>query len=260
MLKSVSAIAFFLLAWAQVHAEALPAGGPYYQRARWDPLHFKPAIETATDDQCLACHKEVLEPSLSPTSPAGVKASDALAWYQTLSTYQGDQETFHRRHLVTDYAKQVMDLKCNTCHQGNDAREEAGMSNANGDPTLTLRKQVDPNVCLMCHGDYNNTVMGVPGNWRESSHLFNNSCLTCHVAFRTNRHKVNFLKPEVIEEAAKETSDVCFGCHGGRQWYRIGYPYPRHPWPNMGDVVPDWAKDRPTESDPRFLVGMDKSG
>ena len=35
----------------------------------------------------------------------------------------GEQETFHRRHLVTDYAREVMDLRCNTCHQGNDPRE-----------------------------------------------------------------------------------------------------------------------------------------
>ena len=249
-----------LLVGALAAAPVLAENLPDYNLARWDPIHFKPAIESAKDEQCLECHREVLEPRVRAESPAGVKADAALAWYETLDTYQGEQETFHRRHLVTDYAKQAMDLKCNTCHQGNDPREETANSSADGSGDLTQRKQVDPNVCLMCHGDYNNTVMGVPGDWREYGHLFNNSCLTCHVAFRTNRHKVNFLKPEVIEEAAKETSDVCFGCHGGRQWYRIGYPYPRHPWPNMGDVVPDWAKDRPTESDPRFLVGMDKSG
>ncbi len=84
--------------------------------------------------------------------------------------------------------------------------------------------------------------------------MFQNNCLLCHAGVRTNRHKVNFLKPEAIEAAAKEDSDVCFGCHGGRQWYRISYPYPRHAWKGMPEKTPDWAKGRPTESNPRFLT------
>ena len=226
--------------------------GVSYEQARWDPIHFKPAIDSATDDQCLACHREVLEDRVREASPAGVVASDVLAWYQTLDTYTGEQETFHRRHMQTDYAKRVMQLRCNTCHQGNDPREETAHSSATGSPDLTQRKQVDPDVCLMCHGRFNYQVMGLPGGWIEHGKTFNDSCLTCHVAIRTHRHQVNFLKPAAIEEAAKQTSDVCYGCHGGRAWYRINYPYPRHPWPGAGDVIPDWAKDRPTRSDPRF--------
>jgi hypothetical protein len=259
MLKSFSVIAVSLLAWAQVQADTQSPGGLDYQRARWDPLHFKPAIETATDDQCLACHKEVLEPSVSPTSPAGVTATEALAWYQTLTTYQGDQETFHRRHLVTDYAKQVMDLKCNTCHQGNDPREETAMSHADADPTLTQRKHVDPDTCLMCHGQFPYQNMGVPGPWREFGAAFQDNCMLCHVTFRTNRHQVNYLKPEAIETLGKENGDVCFGCHGGRAWYRISFPYARHAWTGMPEAVPEWAKDRATQSAPRFLVGVTPS-
>ena len=70
-------------------------------RRRWDPIHFKPAIDDATDEQCLACHQEILDRKVLEQSPAGVNASETLAWYQTLDTYKGAQDTFHRRHLVT---------------------------------------------------------------------------------------------------------------------------------------------------------------
>lgn len=245
---------------AAAQTAATPAAQPMkdYDRAAHDPIHFKPAIDSATDEQCLACHKEVLEPSVRAASPAGVKSSEVKAWYQELSTYTGDQETFHRRHIVTPYAKQVMDLKCNTCHQGNNPREEAPGSSADTvNDDLRLRKQVDAGaVCLMCHGKMNYEVMGLPEPWQKSKTLFNNDCLLCHAAIRTTRHHVNFLKANAIEEAAKGNGDVCFGCHGGRAWYQTNFPYPRHPWPGSGTDVPDWAKDRPTSSLPRFLTGM----
>ena len=246
--------------WLPVRAADQAAPPTDYTRAKWDPIHFKPAIEQAKDADCLVCHQEVLKPSVSAKSPAGVTASEAMAWYQTLDTYKGEQDTFHRRHLITDYAKQVMDLKCNTCHQGNDPREETANSSATGDPTLTQRKHVDPNICLMCHGKHNGVIMGVPpGDWREIGSIFNSNCLTCHAAIRTNRHQVNFLKPKAIEEAAATEPDVCFGCHGGRAWYRIEFPYARHIWPGSGDAVPDWAKTRPTKSEPRFLIGVSEA-
>jgi len=256
-MSKASLLAMLLaLVGVSVQADTQIPQGLTYEQARWHPLHFRPAAETATDDQCLACHAEVLEKRVREASPAGVKASEVLAWYETLDTYEGEEETFHRRHLVTDYAKQVMDLKCNTCHQGNDPREETANSHAGGDPTLTQRKHVDPNICLLCHGQFPYQNMGVPGPWLEYGHAFQNNCLLCHVTFRTNRHNVNYLKPQAIEALAKEKEDVCFGCHGGRPWYRISYPYPRHPWPGMSPAVPDWAKDRPTESQARFSVGV----
>ena len=79
-------------------------------RATYDPIHFRPAIETARDEQCLACHREVLDDKVRETSPAGVNASASKAWYQRLSTYAGDQDTFHRRHLKTAMAKELMNL------------------------------------------------------------------------------------------------------------------------------------------------------
>ena len=62
-------------------------GGRDHWRATY-ALHFKPAIDTATDAQCLACHREVLDDTVRETSPAGVRAASSKAWYQQLSTYR----------------------------------------------------------------------------------------------------------------------------------------------------------------------------
>ena len=228
---------------------------PPYESARWDPRHFKPLIAKTPDAECLQCHKEVLAPSVRKQSPAGLTSANTLAWYQTLETYTGEQDNFHRRHITSDFAKQVMDLRCNTCHQGHDSREEAPGGSATAQSVgYTLRKQVDPQTCLLCHGQFNWQVMGLPSHWRESSETFGNNCMACHAGIRTTRHNVNFLKPAAIEAAGAENGDVCYGCHGGRAWYRINYPYPRHAWDGMDKEIPDWAKGRPDRSDPRFLT------
>ena len=230
------------------------SGAMPYEQARWHPIHFKPDIDQATNEQCLACHQEILDRKVLDQSPAGVKASDALAWYQTLNTYNGPQDTLHRRHLVTPLAQEVMDMKCNTCHQGHDPREEAPIPPNLDNTDFSLRKAVNPDICLMCHGESPYEIMGLPSPWYESREAFQNNCLLCHAAIRTTRHQVNFLKPEAIEAAGAKDSDVCFGCHGGRQWYRISYPYPRNAWEGMAEQVPEWAQDRPTESQPRFRI------
>ena len=152
-----------------------------------------------------------------------------------------------------------MNLRCTTCHQGSDPREEAPGSSATAMPqstdAFTLRKQVNPETtCLKCHGQMNIQVMGLPSPWHESKDMFGNSCLTCHAVIRTTRHQVNYLKAEAIEAAGAKNADTCYGCHGGRSWYRIAYPYPRHAWDGMAPEVPDWAKDRPTESEARFRM------
>jgi hypothetical protein len=224
-----------------------------YHAARWDPIHFQPKIATASNEECLSCHQNVIEDTPKDKSSAGVERSQSLAWYQTLDTYQGEQDTFHRRHLVTDLAKELMQMRCTTCHQGNDPREEVSGSSATAPEGLTMRKMVDPNICLMCHGQMNVAAMGLPKPWPESREMFQNNCTLCHNNIRTNRHQVNFLNAEAIETAGKTDSDVCYGCHGGRSWYRTVYPYPRHAWTGMSSVVPEWAKDRPTESNPRFV-------
>lgn len=230
-------------------------------RATYSPLHFKPAIDRARDEDCLACHRDVLEDRVRGASPAGLKTAYAKAWYQAQSdTYVGEQDTFHRRHLVTDFARAVMQLKCNTCHQGHDPREEAQVIPATAatasDPAFTLRKQVNPETtCLKCHGQMNWPVMGLPAAWRESKAMFQNNCLICHAGIRTSRHQVNYLNAEKIEELGAKSGDTCFGCHGGRAWYRIAYPYARTAWDGMAPEVPDWAKNRPTRSEARFRAG-----
>ncbi len=230
-----------------------------YYRSLWDSVHFSPSINSATNEQCLSCHQEIIDRKVRTISPAGVKSESALAWYQTLTTYEGSQETFHRRHLITPLAKKLMKMKCTTCHQGENPREEAVIPPDITNKHFTLRKSVNPEVCLMCHGafpDYKR--MGLPSHWNTSRDLFQNNCLLCHNGVRTNRHQVNFLNPEAIETSGKENSDVCFGCHGGRQWYRISNPYPRHSWPGMAKETPEWAKGRPTESNPRFQIKQHK--
>ena len=260
-MRSVKAIFFLLLATvstmtARLGVPAAAGDMGTYEAARWHPSHFQPAIDTTSDDVCLSCHREILERRVLQQSPAGVTAIEALAWYQTLDTYEGPQETFHRRHLVTSLAKKLMDMKCNTCHQGHDPREEAPIPPTGNDAGFALRKVVDPKTCLMCHGQFEYELMGLPGPWLEVSATFGDSCLTCHIAIRTHRHQVNFLKADAIEQAGQEDADVCFGCHGGRSWYRISFPYPRHSWPGMAEQIPDWAKDRPSESEARFLSGV----
>ena len=250
------AIAVFGIAKPHETPASAPAT-PDYLRATYGPLHSRPAAELASDAECLACHQEVLDDRVRAKSPAGVQAKDSLVWYQQLSTYTGEQETFHRRHMSTPLAKDLMNLQCNTCHQGHDPREEAQGSSATGpgvdDTAFTLRKQVNPEtVCLKCHGQMNWPVMGLPGPWQEVRQQMGNNCLTCHANIRTSRHNVAYLNAAAIEAAGQNNADVCYGCHGGRAWYRISYPYPRHPWPNMPAATPDWAKDRPGYSEPRF--------
>lgn len=234
--------------------QSAKAEGMSFERARWHPSHFQPAINNTTNEQCLSCHQEIIERKVLDVSPAGVKASETLAWYQTLHTYEGPQMTFHQRHLVTPLAEQLMDMKCNTCHQGHDPREEAPIPPDQANQDFTLRKSVNPETCLMCHGTHPFELMGLPGPWPENRDAFQNNCQLCHAGIRTNRHQVNFLKADAIEEAAKKDGDVCYGCHGGRAWYRIAYPFPRHTWDGAAKEIPEWAKDRPTESNPRFLI------
>lgn len=225
-----------------------------YLRDQWNPIHFKPAIEQAKDSDCLQCHQEVLSTNTRDESPAGLKKSNTLAWYQTVETYEGEQQTFHQRHLTSTFIKKVANMSCTTCHQGNNPRDETGFTAKDSPTDVTMRKSVDPNICLKCHGQFPFQVMGLPGPWKDSGALFQDNCMLCHAAIRTHRHQVNYLNAEAIEKEAANSNDTCYGCHGARSWYRISYPYARHAWPGMGEAKPDWAKDRPSESEARFLI------
>lgn len=253
-------------------AAQTPTAKADLQRATWDELHRFPQSASASDQACLTCHQEVLEQRPRAQSPAGLKSSDALAWYQTLDTYAGEQETFHWRHARSPLAQTVMNLGCSFCHQANDPREESPHAMrttqapaAGGpqpfQPPFNLRRTVNTaETCLRCHGAFPAEAMGLPEPWHEMRDALEsaetpNGCLSCHAEnFRTVRHNVTYLKAAGIEQAAQTSSDTCYGCHGGRAWYRISYPYPRTPWPNMPDETPDWAKDRPRQSDPRFAL------
>ena len=161
-----------------------------------------------------------------------------------------------------------MNLECKFCHQGNDPREMSphvtvaakDLTANNGNPPFTLRKRVNPTeTCLRCHGNFPAASMELPGPWYEVRADMEpegtpNGCMTCHATIRTERHKVSYLKAAEIEKASEKSSDTCYGCHGGRAWYRISYPYPRHAWPDMPADTPDWAKTRPTQSDPRYII------
>jgi len=239
-----------------------------YERARYHPIHFPPMIDTASNEQCLTCHQDILDHKPLEVSPAGVPAEDTIAWYQTLDTYQGDQASFHWRHMESDFAKSVMNLECTFCHKGNDPREESpdmmprrAAFSASKTPEFTLRKMVNPSTtCLLCHGGMPDVdeIMAIGAPWPEARVDFEdednpNGCLMCHTDIRSNRHNVTYLNAATIEELGQNgSSDSCYGCHGGRQWYRISYPYARHPWLDMDEEVPEWAADRPTQSDPQY--------
>ena len=256
-----SLLSYMLLAWFVLIANPVGADtDKSHIKARWDPIHFKPAIETASNEECLACHQEIMERKPLPETLVGVKAEDTLAWYQSVDTYEGAQETFHRRHLVSDAAQSLMDLKCNTCHQGHNSNKEVSSVSHEYYKQPAMTKEVDPDICLMCHGDFDYKIMlGMAKSWEESRDVFDNDCTVCHSLFRTNAHNVNYLNKEAIEQAGVENGGACYGCHGGRSWYAIAYPYPRNAWPGMPIVVPEWAKERPTTSQARFLVGIEES-
>ncbi len=220
-----------------------------YHRAKWHPIHFPPMINYAKDSDCLKCHREIKDRKVLKMSPAGVKPEEVSAWYQHLDVYQGPQDTFHRRHLYDGLAKKVLNFKCTTCHRGHNPREETPVPPTNDSAKYTMRKAVHPYVCLMCHGQFPDPkMMGLPGHWYESGKNMKYNCLTCHSAIRTDRHKSYFLKRDAIEKLAKEKKDLCFGCHGGRAWYRIPFPYKRY-----SELKKKYKTDEPTVLIPYLL-------
>jgi len=249
--------------WHEKNPKAAEKSGEHLA-ATYSKWHTPEKMLAARDADCLQCHQEILEGKPRKQSPAGLPAQKTQAWYQvTLSTYEGEQARFHWRHLQSPFAKQVMKLSCNTCHTGHDPRDETVGSSATAPGLETsffrLRKTVNPEItCLKCHGQFPNEIMGLPDKWHKIAETMNNDCMVCHATIRTNRHNVTYLKKEAIETAGKANADVCYGCHGGRAWYRISYPYPRHPWPGMPEEIPEWAKNRPTESEARFQQAAKK--
>ncbi|MCG8012598.1 MAG: hypothetical protein JAY64_12995 [Candidatus Thiodiazotropha weberae] len=56
-------------------AFARDIGPEDYERSRWHPIHFKPNIDNAKDEQCLSCHQEILERKVLNQSPAGITST-----------------------------------------------------------------------------------------------------------------------------------------------------------------------------------------
>ena len=82
-----------------------------YEAARFHPLHFPPESLTASNEECLVCHAEILTHRPGEESLAGVPRSASIAWYQTLDTFSGGQESFHHRHVLSDFAQLTMNLR-----------------------------------------------------------------------------------------------------------------------------------------------------
>jgi hypothetical protein len=81
-----------------------------------------------------------------------VRAADSLAWYQLTSTYSGEQDSFHRRHLVTPMAKQLMNLNATpvikATTRAKKPRALGDGATPQADAGFTLRKQVNPETDL----------------------------------------------------------------------------------------------------------------
>ena len=102
------------------------------------------------------------------------------------------------------------------------------------------------------------------GPWHQIKDTFQNNCLSCHSGHPHQSAPGDYLNAEAIEKAGsaeKTGGDVCYGCHGGRPWYRIAYPYARNPWPGHArsdarvgpatpapfrNALPESARNHPT--------------
>lgn len=192
------------------------------RKAQWNDVHFPPQVDQVPDQTCASCHRALLTQAVREASPAGLSRDDAAAWYQSLNTYAGPQLTFHERHLTAPYAREVLRMACRDCHRGHDPRERAVIPDSPERP-LALRKRVHPGICLRCHGQFPDHQPLLGNDWRAERADFDNDCRVCHAADRARRHTSPWLDAARIESLAIGNGDVCYGCHGGRAWYRVAY-------------------------------------
>jgi hypothetical protein len=171
-------------------------------------------------DRCLTCHGSLVEALPHASSPAGLPARQASAWYQRVATYSGAQQNFHWRHLLSPFARQVMRAECDTCHPGFDPRKPMP---AGDDPRSRrpLRKRVDPALCINCHGAFPDHREAFTGTWEVACDEFDNTCLVCHRGDAARNHGHPLLDREGILKRVQQDPDVCYGCHGGRAWYAV---------------------------------------
>lgn len=171
------------------------------------------------DGRCRVCHGQLLVAPRAE-SPAGLASDDAMAAYQRLTTYAGGQENFHWRHRDSPYARQMMRIQCQDCHPGRDPRQPALARDDPRHPRM-LRKQVDPVLCVNCHGRFPDHRTAFAGNWMQARAAFAGNCLVCHAADAGRRHASTLLAGAEIERQGAASGDVCYGCHGGRAWYAV---------------------------------------
>jgi hypothetical protein len=204
---------------------------PEYERHRrlWERSHFPPG-EDSLDGRCLGCHADVLEQAPRRAMPAGALPEGLLPPYQRLATYDGGQASFHWRHRRSSYAQSVMRMRCQSCHRGRDPRLPEVHRHEREFP-VALRKRVHPNLCVNCHGRFPDHRAAFDGDWPAVRQRFDGNCLVCHEGDSARRHHNPLLDREAVEAQARDSGDVCYGCHGGRAWYRVsasairGKPY-----------------------------------
>jgi hypothetical protein len=191
--------------------ERLADEGGKLLRASYSPLHFKPAIDTATDAQCLACHKEVLEDKPRVASPAGVRAADSIAWYQRTSTYSGEQDSFPSPAPGDADGAGLDEPALHHLPSGpGPARGSAGLlgdgdapdrSPASPCASRSIRK---PPASSATASFRPRRSWACPARGPRSRTCSRTTAWRCHAAIRTNRHQVSYLNADAIEAAARE--------------------------------------------------------
>ena len=150
-----------------------------------------------------------------------------------------------------------MNLRCHLPPGARSARGGAGIvatASPQATTDFTLRKQVDvETTCLKCHGQMNTVIMGLPGPWPESKASVRNGCLTCHAisARPPSGDLPECQRPS--KRPGRNNADTCYGCHGGRAWYRIAYPIRATPGRHAGRRA-GLGKGQPTQSEARFQL------
>jgi hypothetical protein len=105
-------VCFLLSAFAAMAVAAAKSAGPPKNL-----IELHKSLAKMTNAQCLACH-------------SGIKTGVSL---------NAKIKTFHRLHLES---KRETPKSCSDCHESVDLRNASGAE---------LRKQVDPQVCAVCH-------------------------------------------------------------------------------------------------------------
>jgi len=232
---------------------------------------------------CLACHQH------RPYEPSSVQQSDRE---HLNPNYKPDPaatyapETFPesaRNFAKADYGPNLGNLAAKFQHEPD--KGQKWLSNWIHNPEKYHPKSLMPNLQLAFQdaADIAAWLISVPGDWPVSVEVSSvqdkpvagalDELVKLYVSkggYKSKDNKTSTVTLSEVDGFVEKLSVDdqlyflgektigrlgCFGCHGGRSWYRISYPYPRHAWPLMdAETVPDWATDRPTESKPEYQL------